>query len=75
MKVLSYLQCAEFKEGRSPRGRDLDRAKVIGRLVRRGTDEIKGQAVLRQPQQLFQQLMLRFVVEVEALPVVVSRAE
>ena len=44
----------ELEEGGAPRRRDLHRAQVVRRLVRRRPDEVERQAVVRQPQQLNQ---------------------
>lgn len=51
----------------SPAGGDLDGAQVVWRLVRGRADEIEVEAVVSEFQELHEQTMLTFIVQVQVL--------
>ena len=59
VEVEEQPQRGELEEGRAPGGGDLHGAEVVAALVRRRPDEVEGQAVVGQAEELLQELVLK----------------
>ena len=75
VQIEEELEGGVLQEGGSPGGWDLDGAEVVRGLVSRGPDEVEGEAVVGEPQQLGHEAVLGAVVEVEVGLVVQRRPQ
>ena len=72
VQIEEELEGGVLQEGGPPCGGDLDGAEVVRGLVSRGPDEVEGEAVVGQSQQLGHQAVLGGVVEVQVVLVLQS---